>query len=265
MLQPDRQLSVITPALNALRFIDDCVANVAAQGPCVAEHIIVDGGSVDGTVERVEALQRRHAHLRLIRGPDRGQSDAMNKGTQAARGAVIGVLNVDDYYEPGACVAALAQLEQVGRPGMVVADCRVIDEHGNLKFWNRPVNLHVEALLLGWRYAQYPCNPSAYFYHREVHDLVGGYDVADHYAMDFDFILRCCQRVGMRYVPQHWGNFRLMPGCKTFEDDRGPERVAAIVGRHVGGLTPWGWMKVGLTKARIDFHRLRHAARPRAA
>ncbi len=259
MPDASKSLSIITPTLNSEGFIDDCINNVIAQGPSVLEHIIVDGGSTDGTIAKVEHLQERLPHLRLIRGPDRGQSDAMNKGTQAARGDVIGILNVDDYYEAGAATSALAELELLREPAVVVGDCRVIHENGDLNFWNRPSNLQIEALLLGWQYAQFPCNPSAYFYHRSVHDLVGGFDIGDHYAMDFDFLLRCARHVRMKHVPRHWGNFRLAPGCKTYQDEQGPRRIAAIIAHHMDDIGPVGRLKVNLTKARIDFNRFRRA------
>jgi glycosyltransferase involved in cell wall biosynthesis len=260
------RVSVITPTFNGVGFIDACVSNVVEQGSEVLEHIIVDGGSTDGTIERVQALQRDNKFLRLIRGPDQGQSDAMNKGTQAARGAYIGILNVDDAYRAGAVGAAARKLESLPGAAVVVGDCRVIDETGKLNFWNRPNNLRPQALLLGWQYAQFPCNPSAYFYHREVHDLVGGYDVGDHFAMDFDFIIKCARKVPMKYVPEHWGDFRLAPGCKTYQDERGPQRVAAIIAQNMADLGPIGRAHVRLTKARVDFHRFRHkSTRTRAA
>ena len=65
---------------------------------------------------------------------------------------------------------------------------------------------------------QHPTYPSAYLYHSSVHGLVGGYDVNEHYAMDLDFILRCAANVDMRYVNEHWGNFVLAPGTKTFDE-----------------------------------------------
>jgi glycosyltransferase involved in cell wall biosynthesis len=248
------RLSVITPTLNSLKFIEDCIGNVAAQGDAVFEHIIVDGGSTDGTLERIERLCATHKNLRLIPGPDKGQSDAMNKGTAAARGDIIGVLNVDDYYEPGAIRAAMTILAAATLPTLVVGDCRVVDENGNEKYWNRPRDLRVETLLLGWPYGQFPCNPSAYFYHKRVHDLVGGYDVRDHYAMDFDFLLSCAEKVQTRYVASHWGNFRLIPGCKTYDDASGAQRIAAITARHKAKLSQRQLLRMMMIKTRFDLH-----------
>ena len=225
--------SIITPTMNSLNFIDACISNVARQGDAVCEHIIADGGSSDGKIERVIELARIHSHLKLLRGPDRGQSDVMNKATEIANGEVIGILNVDDFYEDGVIPAALKIMQAMSRPCIVVGKCRVLDENGATRYWNCPADLRLESLLLGWSYAPYPCNPSAYFYTKQVHTLVGGYDVEDHYAMDFDFILSCISVAEARYVDAHWGNFRLVPGCKTYEDtETGPQRVREIIEKH---------------------------------
>jgi glycosyltransferase involved in cell wall biosynthesis len=91
-------ISVITPCLNSVAFIERCVENVAAQGCAEVEHIVMDGGSTDGTVEMLRTLAARHSHLRWVSEKDAGQSAAMNKGVAMAGGALVGFLNADDYY-----------------------------------------------------------------------------------------------------------------------------------------------------------------------
>lgn len=228
--------SIITPVLNGARHIEACVRGVASQGEPVLEHLIVDGASTDGTLALLRELLPAHPHVRLLPGPDRGQSDAMNRATAVARGAVIGILNVDDCYTPGAVRRGVAALARLPRPGMVVGDCRIVHEDGS-SVWNRPRDLRIEALLHDSYLAPLPANPSAYFYHRDVHDIVGGYEVDDHFAMDAAFVLRCAERVPMRYVAEHWGDFHLFPGTKTFEDASGPQRVARIIDAHRARLT----------------------------
>ena len=189
--------------------------------------------------------------------------------TAAATAAVIGVLNVDDFYEPAAVARGVEELRGFAKPGLVSGDCRIVDTEGNTIVWNRPYDLRLLSLLQDSYLYPIPANPSAYFYHREVHDIVGGYDVDDHYSMDLEFLLVCARRVQMKYVNEHWGNFRLMPGCKTFEDSVGPQRVTQIIGRHRQSLTRKEWMELRMrgitTEARIRArHYLRRMGLPRS-
>ena len=92
------RISVITVTLNSERFLAECLASVAAQGDSLYEHIIVDGGSVDATLEIVKRHAANDSRIRWISEPDRGISDAMNKGVALATGEVITHLNSDDYY-----------------------------------------------------------------------------------------------------------------------------------------------------------------------
>lgn len=258
--------SIITPAFNAAPFIEQCVRNVASQGEAVGEHIIVDGGSTDGTPEMVRVLMTTHPRLHLIPGPDDGQSDAMNKGTLAAKEEVIGFLNADDYYQPGAVAEALAELKKFPGPGIVVGDCRIIDENDAVIRWNRPKDLRVQSLLQSSLWQLLPANPSAYFYHRSVHDLIGGYDTSNHYSMDVDFILGAVRLAQARYVPRHWGNFRLIPGCKSYENagsDEGRNPLSDVFSRHRRALTPAQKLSMPLFDLHTRLRRLNYLFKKR--
>ena len=230
-------VSIITPTFNAVDFIQGCIENAAAQGPEVLEHIIADGGSTDGTVELVERLKVEHTHLRLLPGPDKGQSDAMNKATKIARGDIIGILNADDFYEPDTVARAARRLKQAKGATLICGDCRIVNIDGTEILMNRPKNLTSEAFLQDSWLFPIPANPSAYFYTSDVHEIVGGYDIDDSMSMDCEFLMTCAERVTMIYVPEHWGNFRYIPGCKTFDDSVGPARVTEIIRRHRNNLT----------------------------
>lgn len=94
-------MSIVTAAYNSAATIGDTVRSVVAQTYEPVEHIIVDGGSTDGTVEVVKELERLYApgkRLVVGSGPDRGIYDAMNKGIARATGDVIGILNSDDFF-----------------------------------------------------------------------------------------------------------------------------------------------------------------------
>ena len=213
-------ITVVTPVFNGERFIRSCIENVARQDYPRTRHIIVDGASTDRTVSIVEELRRKHGHITLISEKDRGQSDAINKGIRAAKSQYVGILNVDDFYQPGVLARVGQIIGSLQEPSFIAANCNIWDENGELLHVNKPRHLEIEKLLLGGRYYPYPCNPAAYFYPKRLHDIAGFYDIHDHYAMDLRFILAAVQHIKALYVDEVWGNFRLIPGTKTFEDRR---------------------------------------------
>jgi glycosyltransferase involved in cell wall biosynthesis len=208
-------ISVITPVIDRVDFMAACIENVVAQGFAEMEHIIVDGGSTDGTVEILRAASEKYAHIRWLSEPDSGQSEAMNKGIDLARGKVLGFLNVDDYYEPGTLARAAEVLSGMVEPGFVAANCWVWSANGERLYFNKPKQLQFEKLILGGKIYQFPVNPSAYFYHRSLHQIVGPYNEEEHQNLDYEFILRAVQAAQLKYVDEHWGNFRLLEDAKT--------------------------------------------------
>jgi glycosyltransferase involved in cell wall biosynthesis len=90
--------SVVTPSLNQGRFVGAAIESVLAQEVPDVEHIVVDGGSTDET----HNVLARYPHLIVLRDEGRGQSQAVNLGFRAASGDVIGWVNADDCYVPGA-------------------------------------------------------------------------------------------------------------------------------------------------------------------
>ena len=105
------EISIVTPVFNSIRWIELCVLSVrhALKGQDY-EHIVVDGGSKDGTVEYL----KQQKDIRLIPGPDKGMYDALNKGMAAARGRILGHLNADEQYDRVGLAHALQKLDQTG-------------------------------------------------------------------------------------------------------------------------------------------------------
>jgi glycosyltransferase involved in cell wall biosynthesis len=91
-----RLISIITPSLNRVHFIQDAIHSVMEQNYSDFEHIIIDGGSTDGTLE----LLSKYPHLKVTSEPDRGMYDALNKGLAKSKGDIVGFLNTDDTYAP---------------------------------------------------------------------------------------------------------------------------------------------------------------------
>jgi glycosyltransferase involved in cell wall biosynthesis len=213
-------ISVITPVYNGDRFIASCIQAVIQQNCSPVEHLIIDGGSTDRTVAIIQQYAAQYPHIRWVSERDRGQSDAMNKGIALAKGDIIAILNVDDYYEPDVLNRVRRIFQTLPAPSLLVGNCRVWDTAGNCQFINQPRKLQFTDLLLGPKINPFPLNPSAYFYHKSLHDRIGFYSLKEHYTMDVDFLLRAVQVAQVQYVDQLWGNFRNIEGTKTIEDNR---------------------------------------------
>jgi glycosyltransferase involved in cell wall biosynthesis len=212
-------ISIITPVFNGDKFIRSCIENVIDQGCSDMEHIIVDGGSNDSTIDIIRQYVENSSHIRWISEKDRGQSDAMNKGLKLARGNIIGFLNVDDFYEPHVLPQILVIFKELPEPSLLVGNCKVLNEDSSVQGINKPANLNFFDLLIGDEsITPFPVNPSAYFYHASLHEKIGVYDVEDHFAMDIDFLLRAVQVAHIKYIDKNLGNFRLIKGTKTYHD-----------------------------------------------
>jgi glycosyltransferase involved in cell wall biosynthesis len=180
----DPRFSIVTPCLNRAATIGAAIDSVLAQGLPAVEHIIVDGGSTDGT----DAVLARYPHLTVIREADRNLYDAINKGLRAVRGDIVGLLNSDDLYAPGAFAAAEAALAEPGvemvlgaaeffatRDGREVVDRRLAG----------PANALSEANVIGGITTM-----NAAFYRRALIERVGLFDDRFPLSADKDFWLR---------------------------------------------------------------------------
>lgn len=205
-------LSIITPVYNGEAFVEKCIQTVIDQNCPDLEHILVDGGSKDQTVNIIKRYAEIYPHIRWISEKDRGQSDAMNKGIQMAKGEVLGILNIDDFYQPNVLNRVIELFKNLPNPSFITGNCNVWNDAGIVEV-NKPNNLKFLSLV-SWT-SPIPYNPSAYFYHKSLHDAVGLYDVDEHYAMDLDFILKTVQVANLVYVNEVWGNYRQIEGTKT--------------------------------------------------
>lgn len=203
------KISVITPSFNAAPYIEQAIDSVQQQGYANFEHVIVDGGSTDGTVE----VLKRHPHLVWVSEPDGGQSDAMNKGFGMSSGEIIVYLNADDFFEEGAFAAVAQAFAESAK--FVVGKVRVLNADGS-SYVNDP-KVTLGEMLRWWEPNAYSFNSSGYFYLREVQDAVGRFNVENHLAMDLEFLLEAALHYPFTKVDRILGNFRMIPGTKTFE------------------------------------------------
>jgi len=203
------KISIITPVLDAAGTVERAVRSVLDQEDPDFEHVVVDGGSTDGTLE----VLRRYPNLVLLQRPGSGQAEAMNAGFEAATGEVVSYLNADDSYEPGAFRKVRRRFAEDPAVTFLVGRLRV-EEDGRPERIAVP-NLDFENMLRFFDRDFIPLNPSCYFYRREVQELVGGYDVRRPYAMDYKFLLEAALRFAFTRTDAVLGCYRIHRGTKT--------------------------------------------------
>jgi len=182
-------VTVVTPSLNGIEFLPECVESVKRQSsPTLeVEHIFVDGGSTDGTPE----YAREHGATVLTR-EENNVSYAVSKGMRNASGTLIGVLGCDDMLLDGALQALVTRYEADGLPWLA-GGCRWIDGHGRVLGDQPapPVRLPVP-MLASLHYN--PFSALATYFHRDFAYELGCYDVDYYYSADFDLFMRARQR-----------------------------------------------------------------------
>ena len=134
-------------------------------------------------------------------------------------------MNVDEFYEINVLNRIYEIFQTLPEPSLIVGNCKICDQKGKLLSIKKPRRLRTIDLLLKRRVnddgiidASFLVNPSAYFYHKSLHQQIGLYKVEDHYVMDLDFLLKAVCSSHVKYFNEIWGNYRYYPGTKTFDD-----------------------------------------------
>jgi len=205
------KISVVTPSFNQGKFIEENIQSVLAQNYPNFEHIIVDGGSTDETIE----ILKKYPHLKWVSEPDRGQSHALNKGFEMAKGEVIGWLNSDDLYLPGTFKLVASALDRLERRWVVMGDVEIIDESGKSVriLRNRPKKLH--QLLRFWDPDLGSFHQPGIFFFKEILDEVGLLDESLCYAMDYDLWLRVIQKYDFHRIEAIFAKYRFHGSSKS--------------------------------------------------
>lgn len=225
-------LTILTPSLNSARTIERTLESVRAQGYPDVEHLVIDGGSTDGTLD----VLRGAAGVRWISEPDDGLSHALNKGLAMARGDVVGWLNADDFYLPGSLRAAGGALAARPDAEWLTAPCLIVDAADSEI--RSLVTRYKRALLR--RYSRrsliaqnFVAAPSTFVRTAALREI-GGFDQALGLAMDYDAWLKLAVRGDPVVLDRPLAAFRMAEGSLSMASFREQFREHAAIGRRHG-------------------------------
>jgi hypothetical protein len=223
MTQSLPRLAIVTPSYNTGRYIGAAVSSVLDQEEADFDYIVMDGGSTDNTVD---VLKRFGKRLRWVSQKDNGQSDAINRGFSQTGGEILGWLNSDDTYAPGAFRAVAEIFAANPDVDLVYGDATYTDTRGQ----HIADCVHVEPYSRHrlFCYSDFLVQPATFF-RRRAFEAVGGVDAAIHWAMDYDLWLRIVAKESrVAYLPRVLANFRWLAENKTATGGWG--RLNEIVG-----------------------------------
>ena len=204
------KISIITAVLNRAGSIDRTLASVREQGYPNVEHVVIDGGSTDGTVEILE----RAEGIRWISEPDDGLADAMNKGIAMADGQWIGWLNSDDYYLPGALAAVSEAALANPEARWITGRCRIIDatdaeiRTGITAYKNWLLRHYSFGLYLTQNFISCPST----FVRKDAYEMAGPLDPRYRISMDYDVFLRVARSWDPVILDRELAVFRMVEG-----------------------------------------------------
>lgn len=229
-------VSIITVVKNGAATIRCCMESVRSQEFPV-EHIVIDGGSTDGTLD---ILAGYSTFATVISGPDKGIYDGMNKGLSLASGDVVGILNADDFY---------VDTKVIGRVAKLFEDSSIDSCYGDLVYVDA---VNIERVVRYWKAGQYnlrsfyngwmPPHPT-FFARRRCYQQFGGFNLNLGSAADYELMLRFLvkEKIATAYIPEVLVKMRVGGKSNSTLNNRIRANRMDRMAWKVNGLKPYPW------------------------
>jgi glycosyltransferase involved in cell wall biosynthesis len=230
------KVSIITIVYNNASYIESCIQSVLNQTYTNIEHIIIDGGSTDGTLDIIKPFIPQLGYF--LSEKDKGLYNALNKGIKAATGDVIGILHSDDLFYETTTVEKIANAFKTTDTDLLYANGMYVERENinKVKRIYKAKPFQKRYLNFGW----IPLHTTIYV-KKEVFTVYGLYDESYHIASDYEISLRWFQEAGIKkYFLNAWVVKMRLGGKSTtikLQKKKSLEDLDIIKKKHLLGVT----------------------------
>lgn len=205
-------LSILVPSFNADPYLEAAVESAVSQMAAEDELLVQDGGSNDGSIERLRAKYAADPRVKIVSERDTGQSDALQRALVRATNPFLGWLNADDLYYAGALDVVRRACADNPDADIVYGSANIFDNDGRILRQSVPADFTVRSFV---RHGCHVFSGATFFRTSKVLEA-GGFDATLHFSMDFDLYFRLAEHnaVAVR-VPQVLGGLRWHEASKS--------------------------------------------------
>lgn len=218
------KISVMTITLNRKEMLERAILSVLEQEYPNFEHIIIDGGSTDGTVE----MLKKYRHLKWVSEPDNGQAEAMNKGISRLNGDIFAWLNSDDYYTKGTFHKVNELFLQYNDISMLYGRCNIVTYDGSRIGRTNYHKFNFRRIILGFN----NINTPAVFIRAQVFNKIGFFDTSLKATYDVDMFIRIGSLFKIMAFPNLFSNLRLHKDSGLISTKHHISEVAELRNRY---------------------------------
>lgn len=249
-------VSIITPCLDRAGYIRDVVTSVASQTYEKIEHIIVDGGSTDGTQQILQDLAHEY-RFSWISEADTGMYDAINKGLARSNGTILAYLNTDDLYLPWTVEVAVEMFREAATAGLVFGDMVILEEETGSVALSLSGSLDTGALARSGFLPQ----PTVFF-RRSLFEQVGPFDDTLSFVADCDYWLRAVSVSTASKIDEIMAIQRDHPGAlRMLRSQDLSNEMRLVRARYTRSTDALSWLVRALDRFRAFIRRRRELLR----
>jgi glycosyltransferase involved in cell wall biosynthesis len=228
------RVGVVTPSLNAERYLDRTMESIWSQASdgLRIDHVLVDGGSTDATLE----IAARYPSRTVVATDDRGMYDAINRGFALVEGDIVGYMNADDEIAPGALRSVAAAFAAHPEAPWLCGTVEYIDGSDEVLGRMTPVSMSLRSYVgIGWS----PIPQQTVWARRSFYDEVGPFDTTFKNTGDYDWYARALALSRPLILKETLGRFRLHGAQLSFDPEKMARESRLVQERHGGrdGLT----------------------------